>query len=267
MELSLATTEGWAPNRAMTNKRARANANDRLLGRALSVLRRRARLSQQSAAEAQGVTAQGWQNYEAGKRSSIFSLTSLPSLTAAVQATPDDLMRVKSLLEAGMSEALLADPDYPLPTGTSGGEVVVFPPRGFGETAEPFRHEALAPVYGGVHAGDPKAIAFTPDRPDDWKPLHPNQMGYREPFYVEVLSDSLSPRFERGEYAPGARGVRPRRGQVCVIETHDGAMLLKYYEGQDSEVVHLRELHPEPRDIKIHLSEVRAVHAVVGGAV
>ena len=267
MRLSLATTQVSRSYPRMTNKAAPSSTDrDRIYGRALSVLRKRARLSQQAAAEALGVTPQAWQNYEAGKRSSIFALSSLPGLTAAVGASSMDLTRVADLIEAGTSEGLLADPDHPLPTGAASGEVVIFSRR---KETEPASLEAatLAPVYGAVHAGAPDAIAFTPDHPDDWRPLHPNQVGYRDPFYVEVIGDSMSPRFEPGEKAPAVRGVWPSRGQVCVVETHQGAMLLKYYERRDAESLYLRELSPQPREFAIHLADVRAVHAVVGGAV
>lgn len=264
MRLSLATTGGTAPYPRVTNRRT-DHPEERLLGRALSVLRRRARLSQQAAAEAFGVTPQAWQNYEAGKRASAFSLMSLPALTGAVSARPEDLARVRDLLNAGISEALLADASQPLPSPGRTGEVIVFPATPGGSAQS--REEALAPVYGVVHAGDPAAIAFTPDRPSDWKPLHPNQLGHRDPFYLEVLGDSLSPRFERGEYAPAVRGVWPTRGQVCVVETHEGAMLLKYFEGREPDGIRLRELQPEPRTFTIHARDIRAVHAVVGGAV
>lgn len=265
MVLSLATTARPRPNVVMANKRANTTSeSDRLYGRGLAVLRQRQGLSQQKAAEAYGVTTQAWQNYEAGARKSVFTVAGLDALAAAVSCSRDDIERVKALLEEGVSESWLADGTQPLPTAGQSGKVVVFSRR---PDPEPVASNDLAPVYGAVFAGRPDAIAFTPDQPEDWKELHPNQRGYRDPFYLQVHGDSVSPRFEHGELAPAVRGVWPNRGQMCIIETHEGAMLLKYYERRDAEAIWVRELQPEPREFAIHLAEIRAVHAVVGGAV
>lgn len=265
MALSLATTVAVRPNAGMTNKRAQAGSeNDRLYGRAIAVIRMRQGMSQQQAAEGLGVTTQAWQNYEGGLRKSIFTVEGLGRLATALDVDPALIEQVKGLLKDGVSEAWLSDGNQPLPTAGSEGKVVFFSRR---PEAEPTPAEELAPVYGAVFAGKPGAIAFTPDRPDDWKPVHPNQRGYRDPFYLQVHGESLSPRFEPGELAPAVRGVWPTRGQVCIVETHDGAMLLKYYERRDAQSVWLRELQPEPREFAVHLADIRAVHAVVGGAV
>lgn len=267
--LSLATTERVRPYGAMKDSTRSPAARDpqlSLYGRALKVLRMRRRLTQADAAAALRLTTQAWQNYEAGQRRSAFALDSLEALTAAVGSTPDEFARVADLLKSGVAEGLLSDPGHPLPTAAPSGEVIVFAPPGQPESST-FRREALAPVYGAVHAGDPSAIAFTPDHPDDWKPLHPNQLGYRDPFYLEVHGESMSPRFEPGEKAPAVRGVQPGKGQVCVVEMHDGAMILKYYMGRTEDALRLSELNPAPREFTVHLADVRAVHAVVGGAV
>jgi len=264
MSLSLATTGAVAFDVVMPNKRAPTAQNERLYGRAIAILRQRQALSQQKVAEAYGVTTQAWQNYEAGARKSVFTVAGLEALATALGVTRDDIERVKSLLEEGVSESWLADGSQPLPTSGQSGKVVVFSRRAEPEVAP---STDLAPVYGTVFAGRPDAIAFTPDQPEDWKPLHPNQHGYRDPFYLQVHGDSVSPRFEHGELAPAVRGVWPVKGQMCIVETHEGAMLLKYYERRDADSVWVRELQPVPREFEIHLSEIRAVHAVVGGAV
>jgi phage repressor protein C with HTH and peptisase S24 domain len=252
-------------NVGMANKRTpAASENDRLYGRALAVIRMRQGIPQQRAAERLGVTTQAWQNYEAGLRKSIFTVDGLSRLATALDVDPGLIEQVKGLLKEGVSEAWMSDGAQPLPTSGSEGKVVFFSRRAEPEVPPA---EELAPVYGAVFAGKPGAIAFTPDRPDDWKPVHPNQRGYRDPFYLQVHGDSLSPRFEPGELAPAVRGVWPTRGQVCIIETHDGAMLLKYYERRDAQSVWVRELQPEPREFGVHLADIRAVHAVVGGAV
>lgn len=265
MPLSLATTDLRRPYVGMANKRTQNQSEgDRLYGRALAVLRLRQGLSQQKTAENYGVTTQAWQNYEAGARKSVFTVSGLEALANAIGVDRAEIERVKGLLEEGVSESWLSDGSQPLPTSGQTGKVVVFSRR---QDADPAPAEDLAPVYGAVFAGRPDAIAFTPDQPEDWRPLHPNQRGYRDPFYLQVHGDSVSPRFEHGELAPAVRGVWPQRGKLCIVETHEGAMLLKYFERRDAESVWLKELQPEPREFPVHLAEIRAVHAVVGGAV
>jgi len=62
------------------------------LGRALSILRKRAGLSQEGAGDRYGISGEGWRKYEAGMAKSIFSPDTQHRLTSAVKATRDDLL-------------------------------------------------------------------------------------------------------------------------------------------------------------------------------
>jgi transcriptional regulator with XRE-family HTH domain len=68
-----------------------AGAEGRALGDALSVLRRERGLSQAEAGQRIGMTSQGWGLYEAGKRPGLFRPDVQRRLTAALDATPEDL--------------------------------------------------------------------------------------------------------------------------------------------------------------------------------
>lgn len=75
----------------------------KLLGRALTVLRKRAGLSQAAAGERAGITGQGWARYEVGQASTIHNPTRQAELTEAIGFTPTDLARERQILAGGGS--------------------------------------------------------------------------------------------------------------------------------------------------------------------
>ncbi|MEG1452948.1 helix-turn-helix domain-containing protein [Brevundimonas sp.] len=62
------------------------------IGEALGRLRRERGLSQAEAGARIGMTSQGWSLYEAGRRAGLFRPDMQKRLTAALDATPEDLM-------------------------------------------------------------------------------------------------------------------------------------------------------------------------------
>ena len=77
----------------------------RLLGEALTALRRERGLSQAEAGQKIGMTSQGWGLYEAGKRPGLFRPDVQRRLTGALDMTPEDL-----------ALAMLGAPATPIPT-------------------------------------------------------------------------------------------------------------------------------------------------------
>ncbi|MFS0711146.1 helix-turn-helix domain-containing protein [Brevundimonas phoenicis] len=77
----------------------------RLLGEALTALRRERGLSQAEAGQKIGMTSQGWGLYEAGKRPGLFRPDVQRRLTGALDLTPEDL-----------ALAMLGAPATPIPT-------------------------------------------------------------------------------------------------------------------------------------------------------
>jgi transcriptional regulator with XRE-family HTH domain len=71
--------------------RFQTDSDARRLGEALARLRRERGLSQAEAGERAGMTSQGWGLYEAGKRSGLFRPDVQRRLTAAIEATVEDL--------------------------------------------------------------------------------------------------------------------------------------------------------------------------------
>ena len=85
-----------------------AGAEGRALGEALAALRRERGLSQAEAGARIGMTSQGWGLYEAGKRPGLFRPDVQRRLTAALDATPEDLT-----LLVGAAPALIFPPKGP----------------------------------------------------------------------------------------------------------------------------------------------------------
>lgn len=71
--------------------RFKSDSDARRLGEALAALRRERGLSQAEAGERVGMTSQGWGLYEAGRRPGLFRPDVQRRLTAAVDATPEEL--------------------------------------------------------------------------------------------------------------------------------------------------------------------------------
>jgi len=82
-----------------------AGAEARALGEALAALRYERGLSQAEAGARVGMTSQGWGLYEAGRRAGLFRPDVQRRLTAALDATPEDLA-----LRLARAEPLTASP-------------------------------------------------------------------------------------------------------------------------------------------------------------
>lgn len=75
--------------------RFQSDSDARRLGEALAALRRDRALSQAEAGRRAGMTSQGWGLYETGKRSGLFRPDVQRRLTAALGATPEDLLLLR----------------------------------------------------------------------------------------------------------------------------------------------------------------------------
>ncbi|MBU4138148.1 MAG: helix-turn-helix domain-containing protein [Alphaproteobacteria bacterium] len=98
--------------------RFESDSDARRLGEALAALRRERALSQAEAGRQAGMTSQGWGLYESGKRSGLFRPDVQRRLTAALDATPEDLLRQVPAGSGMASEgrAFVHSPQAPAPT-------------------------------------------------------------------------------------------------------------------------------------------------------
>ena len=83
--------------------RFQSDSDVRRLGEALAALRRNRALSQAEAGRRAGLTSQGWGLYETGKRSGLFRPDVQRRLTAALDATPEDLVALPTPAIPGMA--------------------------------------------------------------------------------------------------------------------------------------------------------------------
>lgn len=95
--LSLALDQSATIVRLMPRESVDAS-EQKLLGKALAILRDRAELSRAKAGENYGVSEEGWRKYEAGLAPSIFRPDVQDRLLAAIGATREELMEERARL-------------------------------------------------------------------------------------------------------------------------------------------------------------------------
>ena len=83
--------------------RFESDSDARRLGEALAALRRDRALSQAEAGRRAGMTSQGWGLYETGKRSGLYRPDVQRRLTAALDATPGELLQRQDANVPGMA--------------------------------------------------------------------------------------------------------------------------------------------------------------------
>ncbi|GLS02388.1 hypothetical protein GCM10007859_24120 [Brevundimonas denitrificans] len=101
--------------------RFQSDNDARRLGEALAALRRDRALSQAEAGRRAGMTSQGWGLYETGKRSGLYRPDVQRRLTAALDATPEDLLQRQEAAVPGMASegrAFVHAPVVPAKAGT-----------------------------------------------------------------------------------------------------------------------------------------------------
>lgn len=121
----------------------------------------------------------------------------------------------------------------------------------------------MVPLYGWVGAASDGRLTMADQSLRGYVPMHPNQAHMKDAFALEVSDISMSPRYEPGEIVYVAPHRWPTRGQDCVLVTTDAHGFLKRYLKRDEAAVHLHQLNPD-KEISFPLTEVEAVHAVVG---
>lgn len=121
----------------------------------------------------------------------------------------------------------------------------------------------MVPLYGWAGAADGGFMASADQRLLGSVHMHPAQANAIDPFAVQVIGESMSPRYRPGEIAYLSPNRWPTREQDCLVVTRDGYAYLKEYVGQTDGKLLLRQLNPD-EPVEIRLENVEAVHAVVG---
>lgn len=94
-------------------------------------------------------------------------------------------------------------------------------------------------------------------------PRHPNQVGAEEPVCVLMPNTTMEPRYDMGERVYINKGYAPTLGKDCAIEYKNGDGDVKRFESMADGQLVCRQFNP-PKKVKIALSEIVSVHAVVG---
>lgn len=118
------------------------------------------------------------------------------------------------------------------------------------------------PILGHAN-GSPDAVVINMDNEIGRALRHPNQQGLKDGFALYAAGDSMSPRYRPGELVYVAAKRPPIIGQDCIVEmTNSDGFLKEFVKFTDKDIL-CKQLNP-PREWKRPLSEVKAVHAVVG---
>ncbi|MDR3513751.1 MAG: helix-turn-helix domain-containing protein [Caulobacteraceae bacterium] len=222
-----------------------------LLGKALAMLREEAGLTQPQAAERFGIkTSAGWSKYERGLAPKILTLGTQMKLATAIGRTAEDLTRTRNMLAMANPEGVPVK-----------GEVVAFDRRSY--PAEAMAAPGMCNVYG-LAAGQGEYIAIASGHELRQVPMHPAQRNYPQIGAVEVVGESMFPRWKPRELAYFVFNLPPAREDDVIVELQDGTAIIKEYLGRTKTHLMLREYFPEQRDFDLSLKDVKAIHAVVG---
>lgn len=141
--------------------------------------------------------------------------------------------------------------------------------RGMADNAPaPFESLAPVPVYGYAAGSDSAGkssdeLNLANGEVVDWVQRHPAQIGVRDAFAIYVFSDSMEPRYYRGELIFVHPGRPPEPNKDVVIEMKSGDAFIKRLIKLGDAKIRVRQFNP-PADADIPLKDVKAVYSVIG---
>lgn len=112
-------------------------------------------------------------------------------------------------------------------------------------------------------SGEKNAINLENDVPIRWVDRPVCLIGVVKAAAVQLMGDSMYPRYRDGELAYVNLSMPPQKDRDCIFNTKDGYTHIKEYLKQDKEYVYFRQWNPE-KDIKIHKRDIVSMYAVVG---
>lgn len=207
-------------------------------GQALASLR--GKVTQAAAAEAYGMTRQGWGNYESGDRLSILRSDMQDRLTAAIGRTRQDLLDEAERMLAPSSER--AKPSWQQK-----------PAQGLAEQQVSFE----LPVWTRARAGARAPLVHDLGEPDSVADF--GWMFGPETGILRVAGDSMTGYVESGQLVVFDRNRWPRRGEGCVIETSTGEVYVKEFLKQDGGTLYVTQRFSE-ETIEFPMAEVKGVY-------
>ena len=125
------------------------------------------------------------------------------------------------------------------------------------------QQQQLVPVYGYAAGSLQKGLNLSNGDVVDWVTRHPAQLGTGNAFAVYVFSDSMEPRYFRGELVYIHPGRPPEANKDCVIEMKNGDAYIKRYLRQSEDKIRVAQFNP-PEEKEIAKADIKAIYAVVG---
>lgn len=119
------------------------------------------------------------------------------------------------------------------------------------------------PVYGYAAGSLAKGLNLANGDIVDWVTRHPAQFGIPDAFAIYVFSDSMEPRYFRGELVYVHPGRPPEMNRDCIIEMKNGDAYIKRYLRQTDDKIRVAQFNP-PEEKEIRKEDVKAIYAVVG---
>jgi phage repressor protein C with HTH and peptisase S24 domain len=119
------------------------------------------------------------------------------------------------------------------------------------------------PVYGYAAGSLQKGLNLANGEVVDWVTRHPAQIGIPDAFAIYVFSDSMEPRYFRGELVYVHPGRPPEMNRDCIIEMNNGDAYIKRYLRQTDDKIRVAQFNP-PEEKEIAKNDVKAIYAVVG---
>jgi transcriptional regulator with XRE-family HTH domain len=204
-----------------------------ITGRVIRAIRVSLDRSQGDVAARLGMTSQGFQKYEAGERKFTHE-------------------RMRAILEAlGVTEA-----EYEIHRA----RVVGGTPRAANDRGADLGRRFVFDITTRAR--------FGPDGPElveagaTLRTIDLQQLLGSSTDAIEMPGDAMRPWAQSGETILFDRDRYPKPGAGCVIETKDGAYLVRLYERTDGSTLFARELYPEERTVPYKLADVAGVYAV-----
>jgi phage repressor protein C with HTH and peptisase S24 domain len=121
----------------------------------------------------------------------------------------------------------------------------------------------MVPVYGYAAGSLQKGLNLSNGDVVDWVLRHPAQFGITNAFAVYVFSDSMEPRYFRGELVYVHPGRPPEMNKDCIIEMKNGDACIKRFLRQSDDRIRVAQFNP-PEEKEILKEDIKAVYAVVG---
>jgi phage repressor protein C with HTH and peptisase S24 domain len=123
--------------------------------------------------------------------------------------------------------------------------------------------QQMVPVYGYAAGSLQKGLNLANGEVVDWVTRHPAQVGINNAFAIYVFSDSMEPRYFRGELVYVHPGRPPEANRDCIIELKSGDAYIKRFLRQTEDKIRVAQLNP-PQEKEIAKEDIKAIYVVVG---